>query len=558
MKTASPWLPENIEPPVSSTDWAEWSLSTRNRIQKHSPISCLKNVQGFADEPDMESWDASNLDAVALRISVEPGDDYSDPGIRQALALAYHSYLLLDVLSQQQWISMIHRLLEYCEDSRKCKIWGRNVLRSEIPTVLVALYPDWQVTSALVPRIRTSLQEESELELDGEGLIHAKNWNQYASLLACWARTSWLILEYCENLKLPSSFDAQLQWAIRHLLLLSNSQGELRFTDRRQLSRPFVKKLLHIAGDAGDLRIAVDARLAQKKGHKGKSKGKRPAASLHSEWAQIAILRSGWSHKRRELAVRYHQNDFELELDACGRPLLHGSVTTRLNIDNVDLKPQGEWTEVCWQDDADACYLELEMEYDKGWRIQRQLCVCKDTAVVMIADAVLGKQHSEIRYDVHYPFVEPNDISQSDTDTRELVFDTEEFRGLIMPLALPEWRESSSMRIGGELLADEQLVYSMHSPNSKGLYAPLFFALGRRSADKPKTWRRLTVAERLAVESNDSASAFRVQLGGRQWLLYRSLTEAGNRTFMGQNYSTEFVFGEFRLDGKMREYVEIS
>ena len=127
-----------------------------------------------------------------------------------------------------------------------------------------------------------------------------------------------------------------------------------------------------------------------------------------------------------------------------------------------------------------------------------------------------------------------------------------------MPLALPEWRELGSHKVRGDLHAKDKMSYTMRARESRGLYAPLLFSLGRRSADKPSTWRRLTVAERLAVAPEDTAVAFRAQVGGRQWLLYRSLAKPANRTFLGQNYSTEFLFGEFTLDGKVREYVEIS
>jgi hypothetical protein len=89
------------------------------------------------------------------------------------------------------------------------------------------------------------------------------------------------------------------------------------------------------------------------------------------------------------------------------------------------------------------------------------------------------------------------------------------------------------------------------------LYCPLFFALTPKAGNKQFTWRQLLVAKKLKCEAQDQAAAARIQVGGRQWLLYRSLTEQANRTFMGQNYASEFVFGEFLLDGKLKPYVEI-
>jgi hypothetical protein len=119
-----------------------------------------------------------------------------------------------------------------------------------------------------------------------------------------------------------------------------------------------------------------------------------------------------------------------------------------------------------------------------------------------------------------------------------------------MPLALSEWRSDS--RYGR---FDGRVLYQ--SAAGAGLYAPLFVDISPRRLRKPRTWRQLTVAEDLRLMPRDVAVAYRVQIGARQWVIYRSLETTGNRTFLGQNLTSEFVVARFDPDGEMDPLIEI-
>ena len=71
------------------------------------------------------------------------------------------------------------------------------------------------------------------------------------------------------------------------------------------------------------------------------------------------------------------------------------------------------------------------------------------------------------------------------------------------------------------------------------------------------TWRQLTVAERLQVQSPSQAVAFRIQVADDQWLFYRSLGPAANRTFLGENLSNEFLASRFDQDGDADDLIRI-
>ena len=108
-------------------------------------------------------------------------------------------------------------------------------------------------------------------------------------------------------------------------------------------------------------------------------------------------------------------------------------------------------------------------------------------------------------------------------------------------------------RCGSLTEQDGLLSYKVTAKDSAGLYAPLLLVLSRNKVTENYTWRQLTVAEELNIQPADVARGYRIQIGKKQWLLYRSMTEFGNRTLLGQNYSSEFAFGEFLDDGTVYE-----
>ena len=81
--------------------------------------------------------------------------------------------------------------------------------------------------------------------------------------------------------------------------------------------------------------------------------------------------------------------------------------------------------------------------------------------------------------------------------------------------------------------------------------------LKRRRSKKPRTWRQLTVGEKMEVMPPDVAVGYRAQSGDDQWLFYRSLGPAGNRTLLGHNIAGEFSAGRFLSTGKFKEWIEI-
>ena len=197
--------------------------------------------------------------------------------------------------------------------------------------------------------------------------------------------------------------------------------------------------------------------------------------------------------------------------------------------------------------------LELEVDCQDGWQIQRQMLLARDDRFLLIADAVLGPQPAAIEYQVRFPCAK--DIHfDPEGETREGVLGNHRKISAVLPLSLPEWRAApahGSLQTDGDAL---QLVIAERSPR---LYVPLLFDLAPPRVSKRRTWRQLTVAEHLESQPRDVAVGYRVQLGNTQWLFYRSLAPRSSRSVLGQNVSNEFVAARFDLDGGLEELIEI-
>jgi hypothetical protein len=124
---------------------------------------------------------------------------------------------------------------------------------------------------------------------------------------------------------------------------------------------------------------------------------------------------------------------------------------------------------------------------------------------------------------------------------------------MALPLALPEWRVGQGGRLepaaGGLSLSQET--------GGSRLYAPLWLDFDPARIGRPLTWRQLTVADTRVNLPPWQAAGFRVQAGLEQWLVYRALDEARNRTLLGCNLSSEFFLGRIKKQGAVKRILEI-
>ena len=277
-----------------------------------------------------------------------------------------------------------------------------------------------------------------------------------------------------------------------------------------------------------------------------------------------------------ELLVDFSRPECRIELSAGGNALLSGAWTVQAAANGRRLAATGPWDENCWETDKDGDYLEIELPLTGGWRLERQMLLARRDRFLLLADALLGppaqspkskphgangstrttapQQPPELHYAASLA-IDAQAAFRPAAETREGWLEAKNRRvASVVPLALPEWRAEFCH---AELACDGGHLKLEQKALGRRLYAPLWIDLDSGRLRRPLTWRRITVAENLAAVARDVATAFRIQVGGEQWVVYRSLAKCGNRSFLGHNSLYEFVCHRFLPTGDPETIVEI-
>jgi hypothetical protein len=272
--------------------------------------------------------------------------------------------------------------------------------------------------------------------------------------------------------------------------------------------------------------------------------------------AARVVLRRNRSLSGERLTVLYGEASVRLELASSGRVVASGPWQAEVLDGGRPLLPVSAWHSTCRVSDDDVDYLELDMQLTGGFRIERHLVLARKDRFLLLADAVLGSRPGRIEYRGRLP-LGPGIALRSAAETREgfLVAAPRGKRlATVLPLALPEWR--CDVRVG-ELLGSPGEMELRQAIEGRRLFAPLWFDLDPRRARRLRTWRQLTVAESQAAQAADVAVGYRVAVGSRQWLIYRSLAAKCNRTLLGHNLGTETLVAGFRRNGEVKSIIEI-
>jgi hypothetical protein len=306
-------------------------------------------------------------------------------------------------------------------------------------------------------------------------------------------------------------------------------------------------------------RIPSPKQLLGGKASSDASKWVRPSA--HSDDAGAALLRRDWSRSSDRLAVQYPQAPtwaagrspmLPLQLWLGADLVFAGDWRLELRVDGESREQTTPWSETLWSSDADVDYLELQAEFGDGVKVQRHLMLARQDKCLFLADAVRASGDRRIEYRGTLPLGD-NITLQTNDEASEIIVHGSKQRAIALPLALPEWKAD---RRYGRLQAAERALVLEQTGQGQALMAPLWFSL-KEKYDEALTWRQLTVAETLMQQPRDRAVGYRVQVGKRQWLLYRSLTPRANRTVLGHNLSTEFLVARFRRSGEVSTLIEV-
>ncbi|HEY4233371.1 MAG TPA: hypothetical protein VGM76_08085 [Lacipirellulaceae bacterium] len=489
------------------------------------------------------------------------------PQALQALAIAYALPKLASKLSPHVWWDLAEALCDLAREAQQLcadphgdvqEVLRQQLLAGELPLALTYLFPELQPTRDLQPLARQLLSESLATLLDGKGGPHARLLPVLGPLIACWTRARWL----GKRLKRGSwstEAEAQYQWLIRSALRLAAPDGRFLATNTRATRDefgfwPMLARAIDLAGDKADCAAAatLSPAIAAKKTEA--KCGNLPKPAFHSEWAALATLATGWSKSDARLAIAYARDPLALELQVGGRQLLAGTWTSETICNGEPVAVAGSWDELCWQSDQDCDYLELSIDLANNLRLDRQILLAKRDAVLFLIDVLqsTGGAARSLRHSFHLPW--GRDVTwQPEAETRDGLLVDRKPRAAVLPLALSEWRSDPR---GGSLVGHEGHLTLTQEATGRALYCPLLFDLKPGRAKQDRTWRQLTVAESLSVVPRDVAVGFRAHSGDDQWVVYRSLGPAANRTVLGQNISGEFAAGRFPAAGEIKAWIE--
>jgi len=492
----------------------------------------------------------------------------------QCVASAYALPDLAEHFAAESWWVLVAGLHDLAIDAQQMTVDWQNdpqgavrqqLLVGELPLVLGYLLPEVRALRALRRTARTSLSEAIVEWTDGQGLLHARLLPAFVPLWACWTRARWM----GERLKRgcwSREAEVQYQWLVRHAIRLTDRDGRLVLSESSEAIVPPPEKrgwpkglyttALDLAGDRGDCAAAaatLPGRVVLREINFDEDD--LPDASLNSEWAGLAVLAMDWSRSAVQLALSYADDPLVVDLAVGREQFLNGRWTSRTTCDGEPVGVDGEWEEYCWQSDSTCDYLELGVDLTHGLRLERQLLLAREDRVLYLADVVLSTHDRprQIAHTLELPLAQQV-AWQPAAETRDGMLVAAKHRAAVLPLALTEWRCDPR---GGRLEENDGKLALTQQTTGRALYCPLLFDLNRRRTKHERTWRQLTVAEALEVVPRDVAVGFRAQAGRDQWLFYRSLAPAGNRTLLGQNIAGEFCAGRFRSSSKLDEWIEI-
>ena len=271
----------------------------------------------------------------------------------------------------------------------------------------------------------------------------------------------------------------------------------------------------------------------------------------------LCIMQSNWDDSDDRLTVSYYHRDMQCQLKAGPHQLLAGAWDWEITAGEKQLHSLHEddgarWENTCWEQNQEVTYAEMQLDLAAGRQIQRQIFLARRERFAFLADVVAIPAVQDAQYRLTLKLGEQLRGTTA-AQTREITLShSRRPIARVLPVSLPEWRRQS----GGELHSAGGLTLTQPVSGRFG-HAALFIDLDPRRIKRQLTWRRLTVGESLQIIPSEVAVGYRIQIGKEQWLIYRSLGPRGNRTVLGQNFSTEFVVARFRPNGIAEKLLEI-
>lgn len=426
-----------------------------------------------------------------------------------------------------------------------------DTLPARFVLVLARLFGDIEACRMLEDGAAATLAAEIERLVSTTGSVNVTGSGAVVERVVRWT-TCREVAQATGGACWPEAIERRWRAAATGALRLLGYRGRV-VREAGQLPEGFSAPLLDAMTAAGGRRGRTAKALRRARGSVDGG-GLLPRA-FHDPAAAVAVIRTGWGRRDLRVLLDYRHAVPRLELAVGDRLLVDGPWQWEAWADGRSLEAEGPWKVSCFESDRKATFLEITAPLSGGRQLERQVVVLPRDRVVLLADAITtpaGPAPADLRYRGLVQTTASLDLEPA-AETREvLVFDTI-MRLLALPLALPEWRTAGR---GGLEAEGGGLVLSQEGSGGR-LYAPLWLDCDPQRIGRPLTWRQLTVADTRLILPPHQAVGYRVQSGLEQWLVYRALDVARNRTLLGCNVSCEFLLGRVKKSGEVARTLEI-
>ena len=466
-----------------------------------------------------------------------------------------------------QWIDLLRKKI-VSSGNEPLDFLNQQWLLVELPLTMASLLDSVLDTAAVVDVAIESMHGIVEGTLDTDGWPSNDVMRDFALLCASWCRSLRLIA-VCREPDADDTPRQDIQEAIsglpRQLMRLLRGDGTLmNNATRKPLSDEMLSAMLELSTDLTDQLILERTGKRPVKPRPNRVALDRSLNSV-SGWGGNFLFHDGWERNACKISAMYDASGFSFEVGK-KKSLILGECFPEVSVSGQLLAVEGEPELLVSLCDDQVAFAEVQWTMTGGVKLQRHVILSMEDKFAWIGDVILPPVEEqaedkvcEFDYRCCWPLADGmSTIAESETNEGYL-YDGAKIRALVIPPALKEWKtERPTASAGaGKLELEDSSFTLAQSSTGRAMYVPLFLDLSPRRSKRPRTWRQLTVAEKLEIVPADVAVAYRVQVGKKQFVMYRALGAVANRTFFGQNVNTELFLGRLEKDRSMTELLQV-
>jgi hypothetical protein len=277
-------------------------------------------------------------------------------------------------------------------------------------------------------------------------------------------------------------------------------------------------------------------------------------SGIHCDESGWSVLRSEWSSRGAQLAIRTQREEMSLEFRLRGEVVVAGKWETQVLVDGAPLRDGSAWENIGWNSDDCGEYVEYRQHLTDEWTLERVVFLARETGLLFVLDALHGKSAGRLRIETRWTTSEWKDV-RSGADLRCLEGGSPGGVDLrVVPLAASALVQEPSM---GNAAWKESCLTWWQESNAERLAVPLVFAWDKKGLAPARPWRRLTITNDGPVMSPSEGVGYRLWHQGKNVVVFRSLIGTRRMAFLGHQTFYETLIGEFKKNGTMRDWLSV-